>query len=450
MTRKVVLVLTVLFFSAAVLFAGGKQEEEAPAPQSEKAVEEATTEVGPETDGKYVPDKKVTLRFWHSYSGFGERLFKSFVEEFEKENPKIEIKLEYGGNLWTMRDKLLTAIAGGSAPDIAEIDSYWTPIFAEAGSLVNMEPYMALPGYNKDDLVGPSLRSTQYQGESYSIPFNLSNIVLYYNKKYFEEAGLDPEKPPTTWDEAIEMGKKLTLDKNGDGITDQWGLGCPLKADFGAIWYWLALFWQQGGELFNDAETEGTFNSEAGVAATNIWREMVHDAEILSLSQGWSDFESGITAMDLGSSSSLARRRENMGFDTVGIAVLPKGKERATVSGGGNLAIFSNCEDKRAAWEFLKWIGSTEINKRWSIATGAIPVRKSVQEEPEYKDYLLRDPRNGVALQQIPYTRVRPNVPEYGDASRIIAYAAEEAVFEDTDPKPLLDKAKQEVDKLFE
>jgi len=434
--KRTFILLLVLFALTLGLYAEGTQEV-----QSGPGVSSA--------DGKYVPEKKVTLRFWHSYSGFSERLFKSFVEEFEKENPKIDIKLEYGGNLWTMRDKLLTAIAGGSAPDIAEIDSYWTPIFAEGGALVNMEPYMAKPGYNKPDLQEPSLLSTQYEGRSYSIPFNLSNIVLYYNKQYFKEAGLDPEDPPETWEEVIEYGKKLTLDQNNDGVPERWGFGCPIKADFGAIWYWLALFWQQGGELFNEELTESAFNTEAGVKATNIWRRMVHEENILSLSQGWSDFESGITAMELGSSSSLARRRENMGFDTVGIALIPKGTQRATVSGGGNLAIFSNCEDKNAAWEFLKWIGSTEINKRWSMATGAIPVRKSVLNEPEYKDYLLKDPRNEVMLNGIPYTRVRPNVPEYGDASRIIAYAVEEAVFENTDPKPLLDKAKKDVDALF-
>lgn len=445
--KKALVLTTAFLLLAGFAFAGGGQEE-APEPMVEEA-ETAPAEPTPEEGGKYVPDKKVTLRLWHPYSGYEERLFKGFVEEFEKQNPKIKIKVEYGGNLWTMRDKLLTAIAGGSAPDISAFDSYWTPIFAEGGALVDMEPYMARPGYNKDDLQKPSLISTQYNGRSYTIPFSLSNIVLYYNKKYFEEAGLDPEVPPQTWDEVIEYGKKLTVDQNGDGVPERWGFGCPLKADYGAIWYWLALFWQQGGELFNDAQTEGIFNSEAGIKATEIWKAMVHDAGILSLSQGWSDFESGITAMHLMSSSSLARIRENMGYNVVGITYLPEGVQQASVSGGGNMAMFSSCEDKEAAWEFLKWIGSTEIIKRWSIATGYVPVRKSAAESPEYKDYLLKDPRNEIAVNSIEFTRVRPNIPEYGDASRIIAYAVEEAVFNNVDPKPLLDKAKVDVDALF-
>jgi sn-glycerol 3-phosphate transport system substrate-binding protein len=397
----------------------------------------------------YVPAKQVTLRFQYSYSGYREELLKSYVAAWEKANPMIRLKMEYGGDLYTMRDKLLTAIAGGAAPDIAEIDSYWTPIFAAPGSIVNLEPFMAAPGYNKADLQGPALASTQYKGQSYSIPYNLDTIVLYYNKNLYKAAGLDPEKGPATWDDIVAFGKKLTVDKNGDGTSDQWGIVFPLKADFGAIWYWLAFFNQAGGKLFNDKVTEGTFNSEAGVAATNFWRRLVWEDKILTLSAGWSDFEAGIAAMELTSSAELGGYKDSMGARSIGIAPLPKGKQGATVTGGGNLAIFSRCPDKKAAWAFLSWLGSTELNKRWTIATGAIPTRKSVLQTAEYQDFMIRDPFVKTMLSTLDNAFVRPNVPQYGDASRIIALAVEESVFKNVDPKPLLDKAKADVDKLF-
>jgi ABC-type glycerol-3-phosphate transport system substrate-binding protein len=344
---------------------------------------------------------------------------------------------------------LLTAIAGNSAPDVAEIDSYWTPIFAKPGSLVSLESYMLNdPDYNKSDLQLPSLESTQYMGESYSIPYNLSTIVLYYNKSLYETAGLDVEKAPEDWEDLIAFGKKLTVDKNGDGTPDQRGLVFPLKANFGAIWYWLAFFWQQEGQLFNEALNQGAFNSQAGVKATEMWKRMVKE-EILSLSAGWADFEAEIAAMELSSSSVLGARRDSMGNKRVGLAGLPGGKTRATVTGGGNLAMFSNCPDYQAGWSFLSWLGSTSVNKRWALATGAIPVRKSVLDEPEYRDYLLRDPKGSIMISTLEYAHVRPNIPEYGDASRIIAFAVEDALFNDKDPKPLLDKAKIEVDQLF-
>jgi ABC-type glycerol-3-phosphate transport system substrate-binding protein len=434
MKRFAILAVLFAFLGAGLLFASGEQEAAA---------------AGAAPTAAYAPAQKVDLVLWHSYSGFRQELFNSLVKEWIKGNPMINIKLEYGGSLWSMRDKLLTAIAGGSGPHLAEIDSYWTPIFAEPGALVKLEPYMAADArYNKADLQRPSLESTQYLGESYSIPFNLSTIVMYFNKPMFKAAGLDQEKAPADWDELLAFGKKLSVDKNGDGVPDQWGLTFPNKANMGAIWYWLAFFWQQDGRLFNDALNAGAFNSAAGATATNYWRTLARE-KVMSLSPGWADFQAELAAIELSSSSVLGGYRDSMGGSRFGLAGLPKGKTRATVTGGGNMAMFSACPDKQAGWAFLSWMGSTDVNKRWALATGAIPVRKSVIEEPEYRDYLLSDPKGNVMISTLEYAHIRPNIPEYGDASRIIAFAVEEALVNDLDPKPLLDKAKAEVDALF-
>ena len=395
------------------------------------------------------PAQKVTLVLWHSYSGVRQQLFDTLIKEWNKANPSINVKPEYGGSLWSMRDKLLTAIGGGAGPNLAEIDSYWTPIFAKPGSLVNLEPYIATDkSFNKADLARASLQSTQYMGSSYSVPFNLSTIVMYYNKGLFKAAGLDPNKAPADWAELVAHAQKLTVDKNGDGTPDQRGITFPNSANTGAVWYWLAFFWQQEGKLFNDALNTGVFNSEAGVAASNLWRQFAREG-LMSLSPGSADFEAELAAMELSSSSVMGRYRDNMGNARFGLTTLPRGKVSATVTGGGNMAMFSNCPDKKAGWAVLSWLNSTQVNKRWALATGSIPVRQSVMETPEYSDYMMSDPKGAVMLSTLKDAFIRPNIPEYGDASRIIAMAVEEAVFKDQDPKPLLDKAKADVDALF-
>ena len=395
------------------------------------------------------PAQKVTLVLWHSYSGVRQQLFDTLIKEWNKANPSINVKPEYGGSLWSMRDKLLTVIGGGAGPNLAEIDSYWTPIFAKPGSLVNLEPYIATDkSFNKADLARASLQSTQYMGSSYSVPFNLSTIVMYYNKGLFKAAGLDPNKAPADWVELVAHAQKLTVDKNGDGTPDQRGITFPNSANTGAVWYWLAFFWQQEGKLFNDALNSGVFNSEAGVAASNLWRQFAREG-LMSLSPGSADFEAELAAMELSSSSVMGRYRDNMGNARFGLTALPRGKVSATVTGGGNMAMFSNCPDKKAGWAVLSWLNSTQVNKRWALATGSIPVRQSVMETPEYSDYMMSDPKGAVMLSTLKDAFIRPNIPEYGDASRIIAMAVEEAVFKDQDPKPLLDKAKADVDALF-
>jgi ABC-type glycerol-3-phosphate transport system substrate-binding protein len=395
------------------------------------------------------PAQKVNLVLWHSYTGVRQQLFDTLIKEWNKANPSINVKAEYGGSLWSMRDKLLTAIAGGAGPHLAEIDSYWTPIFAKPGSLVNLEPYIkADPKFNKADLARASLQSTQYLGESYSVPFNLSTIVMYYNKPLFKTAGLDPNKAPADWSELLDFARKLTVDKNGDGTPDQRGLVFPNKANTGAVWYWLAFFFQQEGRLFNDALNAGAFNSEAGVAATDLWRQLAREG-LMSLSPGTADFEAELAAMELSSSSVMGRYRDNLGNARFGLSELPKGKVAATVTGGGNMAMFSSCPDKKAGWAVLSWLDSTQVNKRWALSTGSIPVRQSVLATPEYSDYLLSDPKGNAMIATLASAHIRPNIPEYGDASRIIAFAVEEAMVNDKDPQPLLDKAKADVDALF-
>jgi sn-glycerol 3-phosphate transport system substrate-binding protein len=395
------------------------------------------------------PAQKVTLVLWHSYSGVRQQLFDTLIKEFNKANPAINVKTEYGGSLWSMRDKLLTAIAGGAGPHLAEIDSYWTPIFAKPGSLVNLEPFIAADAkFNKADLARASLQSTQYLGASYSVPFNLSTIVMYYNKPLFKTAGLDPNKPPADWSEFVDYCRRLTVDKNGDGTPDQRGLTFPNKANMGAVWYWLAFFFQQEGKLFNEALNAGAFNSEAGLKATDLWRLLAREG-LMSLSPGSADFEAELAAMELSSSSVMGRYRDNMGNARFGLAGLPRGKVAATVTGGGNLAMFSACPDRKAGWTVLSWLNSTQVNKRWALATGSIPVRQSVLATPEYSDYLMSDPKGNAMIATLQDAYIRPNIPEYGDASRIIAFAVEEAMVNDKDPKPLLDKAKAEVDALF-
>jgi sn-glycerol 3-phosphate transport system substrate-binding protein len=395
------------------------------------------------------PAQKATLVLWHSYSGVRQQLFDSLIKEFNKANPAINVKPEYGGSLWSMRDKLLTAIAGGAGPHLAEIDSYWTPIFAKPGSLVNLEPYIAADAkFNKADLARASLQSTQYQGASYSVPFNLSTIVMYYNKALYKTAALDPAKAPADWSELVSFCQKLTVDKNGDGTPDQRGLTFPNKANMGAVWYWLAFFFQQEGKLFNDALNAGAFNSAAGAAATDLWRQLAREG-LMSMSPGSADFEAELAVMELSSSSVMGRYRDNMGNARFGLAALPKGKVSATVTGGGNLAMFSSCPDKKAGWAVLSWLNSTQVNKRWALSTGSIPVRQSVLSTPEYSDYLMSDPKGNAMIATLQDAFIRPNIPEYGDASRIIAFAVEEAMINDQDPKPLLDKAKAEVDALF-
>ena len=170
-------------------------------------------------------------------------------------------------------------------------------------------------------------------------PYAISNQVLYYNKDMFREVGLDPEKPPTNWDELIEYGKLLTRDVTGDGKVDEWGLTFPLKADEGGVYYYITHLWQAGGELYNEDFTAVAFNDEFGEKAAQFWWDLLHEHEITPLAPPAQGFQTGRIAMELGTSARLAAHLEQVTFE-LGIAHMPSDEVKVTGLGGGNLAIF--------------------------------------------------------------------------------------------------------------
>jgi multiple sugar transport system substrate-binding protein len=376
--------------------------------------------------------------------------FEALIQEFNAAHPNITIQPSYGGTLWTMRDKLLIAIAGKAAPDISQIDQFWAPELADANAVVKMADLIAADkSFDKTDVYDKAWETGTYKGEIWTMPLSFSNIVLYYNKKLFQEASLDPEKPPTTWDQLVTAGKALTKDTNKDGKTEQWGISFPLKADAGCVYYWIANLWQAGGDLFNADYTKSAFNDAAGVAAVQFWIDMVHKDKILPLAPPEKGFETGLVAMTWASSSQLATYVKALGTDNLGMAFMPKSKQQVTGVGGGNLAILATAKDKAAAWEFVRWMTSPEINLKWSTQTGYNPLLKSVVASAAYQEYLSKEPRARVIVDQMEFAKTRPNILAYADASREIGLAVESAVFGKQDPKATLDAAAVKVDEML-
>lgn len=385
---------------------------------------------------------KVKLSYWHFLgSDIGKR-HEALVAEFNKTHPDIEVEPLYSGNAWTMRDKLLASVAGKQPPDISMIDQFWAAQLASTGAIVKMQTLMDGPnGVDKSDFSKLALATATYEGAIWTMPYAMSNIVLYYNKDMFKAVGLDPEKPPTTWAQMAEYAKKLTRDVNGDGKIDEWGLSLPVSAGAGTVYYYIAYLWQAGGELYNADESRVAFNSQAGVDALKYLVNLVQVDGSVPLSPPTEGFTIGRIAMELASSSTLETRQAKCKFP-IGVAHMPAGKQKVTGVGGNNLAIFKTTAAKEAAaWEFVKWMSSTENNLKWAIQTGYTPLRTSVVNSQAYKDYIKANPEVGVMSDQMSVAKPRPNNETYPEVSRILGLAVEKALFSKEDPKAVLDAA---------
>ncbi len=384
--------------------------------------------------------EEVHLTLWHAYGGaFGEQ-FESLVEDFNDAHPDIIVEPSYGGSLWTMRDKLSIAIAGGAAPDLTQIDQFWSSELADAGAIIAMERFLnADPAFGQEDVWPLAWKTATYEDVIWSIPFSLSNIALYYNRRLFCEAGLDPDAPPTTWEELEAVATTLTQDTDGDNIVDQWGLSIPMRANRGVVYYWFAFLWQAGGEIFSTDYTKPHFHETAGVEALAFLQRLVK-AGSLPLEPPEKGFEHGQIAMTLASTAQLSRYIEAL-EDDLGVASLPCGRECATGVGGANLAILAECAHPQEAWEFVRWMSTSEVNLSWSTQTGYLPLRRSVIASEAYQEYLAAEPRAAVILEQMKVAYARPNIPSYAAVSREGGLAIEEALFTGGDPAPALSAA---------
>ena len=385
---------------------------------------------------------KIKLTYWHFLGGDMGKRHETLIKEFNKANPDIEVESLYSGNAWTMRDKLLAAVAGKQPPDVSMIDQFWAAQLASTGAIIKMQTLIDGPdGIDKADVNKTAWMTATVDGEIWTMPYAMSNIVLYYNKDMFKAVGLDPNKPPTTWGELVDYAKKLTRDVNGDGKVDEWGLSFPIQAGTGTVYYYITFLWQAGGELYNADYTKAVFNSPAGVEALQFWMDLVHKHGVVPLAPPAEGFTVGRIAMELASSSTLETRQAKCKFP-IGVAHIPAGKNKVTGVGGNNLAIFKNTSAKEAAaWKFVKWMTSAEMNLKWSTMTGYTPLRDSVVNSQGYKDYLKANPDVATMAGQMAYARPRPNNETYPEVSRILGLAVEKALFSKADPKQLLDEA---------
>lgn len=388
----------------------------------------------------------VNLTVWHAYGGSLGQQFTALVDAFNRSHPDIIVQPSYGGTLWTMRDKLFTAIAGGGAPDVAQIDQFWSAELAEAGAIVRIEDWFG--DFPRGDVSPLAWDTATYNGGIWSMPFSLSNIVLYYNRDMFNAAGLDPATPPETWHELADAAAALTADADGDGQIDHWGLSFPLRANQGVVYYWLAFLWQAGGEIFSDGFQTSRFQEPPGVDALAFWQTLVDNGSI-PLAPPEEGFEKQQVGMTLASTARLSRYAEALG-DRLGVAPLPAGPAgKVTGVGGANLAILANCGHKDVAWTFVSWMTSPEVNLRWSTGTGYLPLRRSVVLSDSYQAYLEEEPRARVILEQMAVARARPNIPAYAGASREVGLAIEQALFTGADPAAALAAAADKVDRLL-
>lgn len=322
------------------------------------------------------------------------------VADFEAENPDIKVNAIYSGNYDDTRVRALSALNSGEPAQLAvlfSIDAYdliEQDIIAPFDEIVTDDEGRAW----LDSFYPALMANSEIEGHIWGIPFQRSTIVAYYNKDKFRAAGLDPENPPSTWDEMVEAGKALTRDGT-------YGLMIPSTGY--PYWMFQALAIQNGKELMSKDGLHTYFDDPAVVEALEFWRSLSVEHGIMPTGTvEWGTlrqaFLEGQTAMMWHTTGNLTAVKEAAGFD-FGVSVLPGNVRPGSPTGGGNFYLFKDTteEERAAALKLIRFMTAPEQAAAWSIATGYMGVSPASYETEALKAYTEAFPPALVARNQL-------------------------------------------------
>jgi sn-glycerol 3-phosphate transport system substrate-binding protein len=382
------------------------------------------------------------------------RIIDGVAAEFETENPGIRVRPIYSGNYQETLTKTLTAVRANDAPTISVL------LAAEIHTLIDEDtvvPFDALIRTSDDrawlaNFVPAFMENSRIGGNTWSIPFQRSTVVLYWNKDMFKDAGLDPNRPPTTWNEMLEYAQELTK-RNTSGKVTQWGVQIPSSGT--PHWLFQGLTTGNGVRLMNAAGTETFFDRPGVVEALQYWVDLVHKYKvhppgIVEWGTTPKDFFERKVAMIWTTTGNLTNVRKNAKFD-FGVAMLPAGKQRGSPTGGGNFFLFkkSTPAQREAAFKFVKWVTSPRRAAQWAIDTGYIAVRVDAWDTPEMKKYVADFPAAAVARDQLQYAVPELSTHANERVTKALNDGLQAALTGSKTPEQALKDAQREAERLL-
>ena len=302
------------------------------------------------------------------------------ISDFEAENP--DIKIVETRSSWTdAPSQIMTSIVSGNAPDLIMCNTSMLAEYRGIGALADLSGYVSEETL---DSFLPSAKAmiTTEDGKIDGLPQEGCNWALFYRKDLFEEAGLDPEKPPKTWDEFLECAQALTKDTDGDGVIDQYGYAWPVQAE-NASDYWVNFMQMCGAEIsaYENGELISKLSDEAAVKGTQLMTDLVQKYTVSPASIVDYDWEAVTNAFVSGEVAMMQNGAwvtgsvEEKGPELEGkwgTAVLFDGPEQTAYRGYPNtFNILEASEHKEETWRFLDYFYNTPSDVEGLTIAGA-------------------------------------------------------------------------------
>lgn len=327
----------------------------------------------------------VEIEYWQYFFEARVKAVDQLIKDFQAKNPGITVKhthFPYDD----YQTKVAAAIPAGQGPDVVQLFYGWLDGYIDAKLLQPLPADLFAPARIEADFF-PMVKAMRRGDAYYALPTAVRSLAMFWNKKLFQEAGLDPSKPPASLDELVAMAKKLTK-KDGAGNITQVGITMDMTAQ-DHHWWREILIRQFGGEPYTDDYRKVTYNSDAGAKALEYYVDLQrrHDVARLGfMDEAQAGFKAGRAGMHIDGSFRIGALERTRGLEW-GVGELPAGptgvKSNFASYWVNGITSRATGEKLAASAKFLDYLASPEAMQLWLKVVGELPARPAVALTPE-------------------------------------------------------------------
>ncbi len=360
--------------------------------------------------------------------------YQSLTAAFEEAHPEIELELIHIPSAADYRARLGVDFAAGDPADVVLINYRRFAPFAALGALEPLAPYLRRSDViSENDFFPIATDSFNWRGQLMCIPQNISSLVVYYNRALFDAAGLPHPEDDWTWDDFLRAAQALTLDTDGDGDVDQYGLGTEAS-----IFRLAPFVWGAGAELVvlesGLRPIRLALDSRAAREAVEWFVELqtvhgvVPDALAETAESSESRFLNGRTAMFLNSRRGTPTARAVDGLDW-DVAALPTGVEPAGILHSDAYCLAAAADDKDAAWTFIEFANSPEGQAIVAESGRTVPSLIEVASSDAFLDPSVKPANSQVWLDTVDTLETVPVMAAWVDIEVLTGDELERAFY---------------------
>jgi multiple sugar transport system substrate-binding protein len=365
---------------------------------------------------------------------------RALAAKFEAANPGIKVKIEIVTSDG-LPQRVLTALRSGAAPDVIDVQHGWVNGYAQNKLIVPLDDLISK---DKTDYVPSAIGNVTWDGKTWGIPYRVETHAIIFNKGHFKAAGLDPEKPPQTWDELNAAAKALTREgRSGFAITGGGEVG-------NTIFRSLPFIWMNGGEIISEDGKKALVNQPAAVAAVKFYTDFFKNKQSpastlqndgnanrrLFIAGTVSAYQSG--QFDIGA---IQKEAPNIDLGVMTIPT-PPGKKTAAILGGWSFVVPSTAKNQPEAKKFVAFLAEAD---NMAELTDTNPARTSAMGLPKFQAPILKS-----FLAMLPNGRPAPTHKAWVQITQAYFDGIQRILLGDEDVQKSMDGAAKEIQALLD